>query len=108
MMPSPELQAALDQAKEREARLRRAWKLTTLVPLSNIRPTPVLALPEQPDDDRPVAVDRRPCPKCQTRGDLGCRHFRPCGQVAALAPEFREREPRRRLIPRCRGEGNGR
>lgn len=35
------------------------------------------------DPDLPPAPDRNPCPRCGTRGDLGCAHFAPCEQVPA-------------------------
>ncbi|GEM_PF-2425078 len=39
---------------------------------------PRLAKPSTGDDDpRPVALSREPCPRCQTRGDLGCAHQQP-------------------------------
>ena len=30
------------------------------------------------EDPRPIAPSRDPCPQCATKGDLGCKHFRPC------------------------------
>tara|TARA_B100000678_G_scaffold260890_1_gene242042 strand:- start:6722 stop:6964 length:243 start_codon:yes stop_codon:yes gene_type:complete len=30
-----------------------------------------------PDDSRPIALSREPCPRCSTRGDLGCPHQQP-------------------------------
>jgi DNA-directed RNA polymerase specialized sigma24 family protein len=42
---------------------------------------------------RPIAPGRDPCPKCETRGDLGCDHFAPCEEPRAPAQqpgEFRQ------------------
>lgn len=36
-----------------------------------------------PGDRRPPAWDRGPCPRCATRGDLGCAHQRPFEEAAA-------------------------
>ncbi|MDE8654806.1 hypothetical protein [Novosphingobium album (ex Liu et al. 2023)] len=33
--------------------------------------------PASTRDDRQFAPDREPCPRCGTRGDIGCRHRRP-------------------------------
>ena len=39
---------------------------------------PRLSMPSTgPDDRRPVALSREPCPRCSTRGDLGCAHQQP-------------------------------
>lgn len=47
-------------------------------PFPVAHPTPVLAAPAlTADDSRPIADSREPCPRCQTRGDLGCAHQRP-------------------------------
>ena len=42
------------------------------------KPAPRLAMPSTgPDDPRPIALSREPCPRCSTRGDLGCPHQQP-------------------------------
>lgn len=74
------------EAQERERRYQRAMRLTTLVPLSINRPAPVLTAPEQEGDTRPIAPGRDPCPRCETRGDLGCAHFRPAGSPGPTVP----------------------
>jgi len=33
------------------------------------------------NSERPIAASRESCPRCQTRGDLGCAHQRPFGTV---------------------------
>jgi hypothetical protein len=46
-------------------------------PITLDRPKPALVLPAVENDPRPVAESRSPCPRCETRGDFGCRHQRP-------------------------------
>lgn len=76
--------ATLADAIAREAveagdRRARAWSRDSMSdPLPVRHPTPVLSVPAQgPQDCRPIAVNREPCPRCETRGDLGCAHQRP-------------------------------
>lgn len=58
---------------------KRAALCTALKPLPIARPTPVLTVaPPTSADHRPPAPSREPCPRCATRGDLGCKHFAPC------------------------------
>lgn len=47
------------------------------------RPCPVATVPSRTADSRPQASGREPCPRCATRGDLGCAHFAPCEPVSA-------------------------
>jgi hypothetical protein len=42
----------------------------------------ILSAPSQAIDHRPAALDRDPCKRCGTRGDLGCAHRRPYEQEA--------------------------
>lgn len=45
--------------------------------LEHGKPVAVAIAPAEHDDARPAALTREPCPKCGTRGDLGCTHFSP-------------------------------
>lgn len=57
---------------------------TVAKPLPIDRPRPVMVeAPPAATDRRPPARDKSPCPRCQTRGDLGCKHFAPCGKEFA-------------------------
>lgn len=60
-------------------RRRDARKLSATVhdPLPIARLCPVLAAPACPADPRPPAFSRAPCPRCGTRGELGCAHQAP-------------------------------
>lgn len=43
---------------------------------------------------RPVAFSREPCPRCGTRGDIGCAHQGPCAPLRddfAPAPDLRSK-----------------
>lgn len=54
-----------------------AANCTTLTVIPINRPCPVERRPAVPLDTRPPAPSRNPCPRCATRGDLGCAHFAP-------------------------------
>lgn len=66
--------------RQRYLRRRLAQSMGTvgrIVPIN--RPTPVMTEAPPPSaDHRPQARDKSPCPRCQTRGDIGCKHFAPC------------------------------
>ena len=55
------------------------------------RPAPV-ATPEPKEDEEEIGVaalnfvDREPCPWCNVRADIGCKHSRRIAQIATLAP----------------------
>lgn len=67
-----------DSQRSRDKRLRRAMMLTTLVPLPIDRACPVLTMPAKGGGDRrPIGRGTDPCPRCATRQDYGCAHFRP-------------------------------
>lgn len=40
-----------------------------------------------PADPRPPALNREPCPRCNTRGDLGCPHQQPFTLEAGAPPD---------------------
>ncbi len=50
--------------------------MTVSQPLPVDRPTPVLT-PSIIVPGQPIAASRAPCPRCGTRGDIGCAHQRP-------------------------------
>lgn len=79
------LEAIAAEAADREKRFAEARRLAISNPIPIGRPTPTLARPAMDYDRRPIAADRGPCPRCATRGDLGCAHQRPyeAPQVAA-------------------------
>ena len=79
---------ALKGAGAFAARRIEARKLsaTALDPLPISRPCPVLAAPACAADRRPVAMSRGPCPRCGTRGELGCAH-----QAPFVAPDLSEK-----------------
>lgn len=75
-----EASATLRDAISDEAALvmrrRQAARATGhTAPLECQGPRPVLRA--APVDPRPIAAGRDPCPRCGTRGDLGCRHQAP-------------------------------
>lgn len=82
---SQRLAEALKQAGAFAERHREARKLsaTALDPLPIGRACPVLVAPAKPADPRPPAFSRGPCPRCGTRGDLGCAHQAPFVPLAA-------------------------
>lgn len=68
-------EAIFAQSAEREQRRRAARSIGHGAPLQHAGPHPVLHLAS---GARPPAAGRDPCPRCGTRGDLGCRHRAPC------------------------------
>ena|SRR5690348_15397553 len=60
---------------ERKARARQFANVGEPIPIN--RPTPVLHYHPETRDARPPALSRGPCPKCETRGEIGCAHQRP-------------------------------
>lgn len=71
------------KAEDREAGIRRYIARCT-----GTVDTPVPAIPRYsaralatllPSSERPITASRESCPRCQTRGDLGCPHQRPFG-----------------------------
>lgn len=83
--------AVAEETAEVEARRRRAQ--TTGGGVTNILESrgdrPVLAPVITGQDRRPFAHGRDPCPRCNTRGDIGCRHQRPDPEL----PEFQGLDP---------------
>jgi len=79
----------LDEIRaECAARAKRraiAMQFTVHMPLALDRPPPPVRAAE-PGDRRPLARSRNPCPRCGTRGDLGCAHFRPVETAACAEP----------------------
>ena len=73
-------------------------------PIDIDRPTPVLRYHPARADTRPAALTRDPCPRCQTRGDIGCAHQRPYTALASPV-EPGQREGRRRYDRRTFGVG---
>ena len=61
-----------DQAPAADANPHRAMALARLAKLRQPQPP----LPAVDRSRLPVAQSREPCPRCQTRGDLGCDHQR--------------------------------
>lgn len=68
-----------EQARLREARLSIARKFSHGTPLDIDRGASVpVAMPDRgPTDARPYAASPDPCPRCATRGTLGCKHQKP-------------------------------
>ena len=73
-------QGVVDRQRYLRRRLAQSsGTVSNVVPVNH--PTPVMIeAPPSSADRRPQARDKRPCPRCQTRGDLGCKHFAPCGK----------------------------
>ena len=70
----------LDATREQAKRYTKARELSATFrnPVPIDRPTPVLRHTPPPGADRrPIALTRDPCPRCATRGDLGCKHQQP-------------------------------
>lgn len=75
-----EPQALLEATRENAKRFTKARELSATFrhPIPIDRPTPVLRHTPPPGADRrPIALTRDPCPRCATRGDIGCRHQQP-------------------------------
>jgi hypothetical protein len=67
------------EAREMGTRRNLAFSIGTVnKPLTILRPTQVLQ-PRIVVRGGPIAADREPCPRCATRGDIGCAHQRPMG-----------------------------
>lgn len=80
----PDLRPSRRQvALRRELAKDDARRLTSLPAFAPIaapsleRLAPVMAAPARPLDPRPPALSRGPCPRCGTRGELGCAHQAP-------------------------------
>ena len=70
----------LDATREQAKRYTKSRELSATFrnPVPIDRPTPVLRhTPPHGTDRRPIALTRDPCPRCATRGDLGCEHQQP-------------------------------
>lgn len=68
----------------RRRRIAMSSSGTVTNPLPIDRACPVMVEAPPPSADRrPQARDKSPCPRCLTRGDLGCKHFAPCGKEFA-------------------------
>ena len=70
----------LDATREQAKRYTKSRELSATFrnPVPIDRPTPVLRHSPPPGADlRPIALTRDPCPRCATRGDLGCKHQQP-------------------------------
>jgi len=77
------------ETKARYNRRQRAASFGTPVPIG--RPTPVLVHAPEGEDRRPAAFGPGPCPRCETRGTIGCAHQRP--YVAPPAPDMPDERP---------------
>lgn len=86
---------AFAEAELRERRFSAARKMTSapVSDLPDIGDRAILSAPAQMNDDRPFALSRDPCPRCATRGDLGCAHQRPF-EEPERAPSETSRSPR--------------
>ena len=70
----------VDATREQAKRYTRSRELSATFrnPVPIDRPTPVLRHTPPPGADRrPIALTRDPCPRCGTRGELGCKHQQP-------------------------------
>lgn len=78
-------QAVFAEAAAREARRQQARNTGTVNdPLAHEGEHPVLRFPlAQLLDVRPFALNRDPCGRCGTRGDVGCRHQRAAEAIDA-------------------------
>lgn len=68
-----------EAARDRETRLAIARRFSNGTPLDISRGASMpLAMPDSgPADRRPYAMSPDPCPRCATRGTLGCQHQKP-------------------------------
>jgi hypothetical protein len=72
------LKAVFAESAAAERRRNAALSTGTVVSaLDHLGPQPVARFVPTASDRRRFAVSREPCPRCNTRGDLGCRHQRP-------------------------------
>ena len=73
----------IDFVAEARRHAERHWIANSLSsrPLEINRPQPVMRHEPAGNDNRPTAADRSPCPRCNTRGDIGCAHQRPCDPI---------------------------
>lgn len=94
----------IEAAREFSDRWLRARQMTSWGPDLD-RPTPVLQYQPEAFDMRPVAPGRDPCRRCNTRGDIGCAHQRPCEAFVGDIVPPGEREGRRRYDRRSMGVG---
>ncbi|MGB7407188.1 MAG: hypothetical protein WA908_01670 [Pontixanthobacter sp.] len=72
-------------AKAHADRYTDARKLAATIknPFDHGKPVSTDSAPACEDDPRTPALSRGPCPRCGTRGDLGCKHQKPYEEAPA-------------------------
>ena len=83
--PVKPLHPLVEAANSFAARHREVRKLsgTSLNPVDHRKRTRIFSAASVESDPRPIALTRNPCPRCATRGDLGCAHQQPYQEAAA-------------------------